>query len=120
MVPPVKKKTHIRRGAAEKWDVRRGPGGDVTMIRLLTYRDNPTAPRTLVTKVGGIYRTNGIVQVTFVDEVVNAEGITEAIAANHLMWRSESLWLEGGEEFRWLMREFTKGSFSHEGSHRKQ
>lgn len=121
MTMSAKKKTHIRQGAAANWDVRRGPEGEVRMIRLLTYRDNPLAPTALVCKIGGIYRTDThLIRVTLVDEVPNSEGIVEVIAAAHLVWKTEANWLESGTDFRWIMQEFRRGTFIADGPRRTQ
>ncbi len=86
------------------------------MVQFETYRDNPLAPTALVSKIGGIYRVDThLIRVTFIDDVPNADGRLEAIAQSHLIWKTERNWLESGETFRWVMKEFMRGGFPASG-----
>jgi len=102
-------------------DVRRGPGGNIEMIVLNPWRDNPLAPTTVADSVGGIQRLpSGLVRVTFVQEIHTPGGATEFLATEHKLW-TERNWLDSGDAFRWIMRDYERGMFTPpDGGHRRR
>lgn len=96
---------------AQLGQIRRGGNGEVEMIEFNEYKPSPLAPTILVNKVGGIYRvTNSILKCTFALASFGPGGIPECIERVNLLWEVHD-WLEGGEAFRWAMREFAGGTF---------
>jgi len=89
------------------------------MLRLYPYKDNPLAPRMLVSKIGGIYREDThLIRCTFIDEITNSEGTLEAIAQGHLIWKTEGDWLATREIFEFVMQQFRQGSLRDDGGGR--
>jgi hypothetical protein len=90
------------------------------MLRLYPYKDNPLAPRMLVSKIGGIYREDThLIRCTFIDEIANSEGTMEAIAQGHLIWKTEGDWLATREVFEFVMQQFRAGSLRDDGGGRR-
>jgi hypothetical protein len=113
-------KAKMRRKTVPFGEVRRDTGGNVTMIQLKPFKDNPLAPTALVSDVGGIYRLDThLIRCTFIDEIPNAEGVLETVATSHLVWKTEQHWLATRDVFGWVMNEFLRGAFGDGGRRRK-
>jgi hypothetical protein len=117
----AKKPPRMRRKTVRFEEVSRDGAGNVTMLRLYPYKDNPLAPEALVSKVGGIYRVDThLIRVTFIDEVPDPSGEMVAIAKSHLVWKTEEDWLATREIFDFVMEQFRKGSLQDDGGGRRK